>query len=519
MSAELTPSGKVAGTIVNALQRCGVTRVAFCPGSRNAPFAYALAQSDIHVEVFADERVAAFWALGVARAALGCAVFTTSGTAAAELHPAIEEAKHRGLTLIAITADRPYELRGVAANQTTDQIGLYGSSVDLESVIPADDPTPSRLASIAGMVDRCVAHPGPSHLNVSFREPLTPGNGAVPTLPEPPKRYAGKQVFPEWRDVVDPNLNTVIVAGDGADVSLLEADVPILAEPSANAPKRVDHVPLLLEALQAEVQQIVVTGKPTLTRGISALLARGDVRKIVVGRKPHSDASSTAKVIVPGLSNVPVGDTRTTWDEASEAVEALLTGTVDGDLNLLSAARAVWDGSNGPLWLGPSNTIRAFDLAAFGVRQHVYSPRGLAGIDGNIAQPLGLASTLGTPIRVVMGDLTFNYDLNALTAQTNTDAQIIVLDDGGGSIFASLEHGEPEYAHLYEKFFAAKQNLDIAAAARACGWRSRVLTSIEELHKCVQDPIQGREVVVVPISRPACLIHKVKLAAQQILGF
>lgn len=507
MDSGLTPSAKVAGTIVSALVAAGVERVSFCPGSRNAPFAYALAaEPRLETQVFADERAGAFWALGVARTGEPGVVFTTSGTAAAELHPALEEAKHIGATLVAITADRPWELRNRGANQTTEQMGLYGTTVGTEFEIPAEDPTEDLRRSIAGTVARALNHRGPSHLNVAFREPLTPGAGPLPEMPLTQFWTPATQPVP-WDEVVDPEKETVVVAGDGADQRVLEAGLPILAEPSANAGRRVDHVPLLIDTLGADVEQVVVTGKPTLTRSLARLLRRSDIRKIVVGTTAI-DPSSTAEVVVPALSQVPTEVVDDRWQEAARRIESRFVQTIDKDLNLLSAARTIWDGP-GALWLGPSNTIRAFDIAAAGGRQGVYSPRGLAGIDGNISQALGVAAALGEPVRVVLGDLTFAYDLNVLGAQTDVPLQVVIFADGGGSIFASLEHGEPQYANLYEKFFAAPQRLDIIQVAGGFGWQARTIASIEELRKAMSTPVSDREIIVVPLPRPDVLLRKV----------
>ncbi|WP_253182585.1 thiamine pyrophosphate-binding protein, partial [Jiangella alba] len=182
----MNPSTWAARTLVTELVRAGVRHVVLAPGSRSAPLAHALAtasaRGDLRLHVRVDERAAAFTALGLARVAGPVAVVTTSGTAAANLHPAVLEASHAGVPLLLLTADRPHELRGTGANQTTDQVRLFGSAVRFFADVPAPYGRPGEDGDLRALLARALAaavgtrsgDPGPVHLDLAYREPLVP---------------------------------------------------------------------------------------------------------------------------------------------------------------------------------------------------------------------------------------------------------------------------------------------------------------------------------------------------------
>ncbi|GHS85610.1 hypothetical protein AGMMS50218_03600 [Actinomycetota bacterium] len=371
--AAAPPAVTAARTLVQALAALGVRDVVLAPGSRSAPLAYALADADlpadrrpagapaVRLHVRVDERSAAFLALGLAKvgAATGdlhpVAVVTTSGTAAANLHPAVLEASHSGLPLLLLTADRPHELRGTGANQTTDQVRLFGTAVRMSADVPAPTGRPGEDRDLRHLLSRAVAaalgsrtgDPGPVHLDLAYREPLVPAGqpwpapssvglvrlpvavpvavpAAVPVAvpvdgsgtavpgsahggPEPRGGESWGGV--SWgAEVQDPGVQpdeslpgqlpdeplTVVVAGDGAgDVARRVAEArgwPLLAEPSSGArsgPAAIGAYRLLLDlpAFGGRVRRTVVLGRPTLSRPVSALLARDDVEVVVIA--PH----------------------------------------------------------------------------------------------------------------------------------------------------------------------------------------------------------------------------------------
>ncbi|WP_099331735.1 2-succinyl-5-enolpyruvyl-6-hydroxy-3-cyclohexene-1-carboxylic-acid synthase [Actinomyces minihominis] len=558
MTASLPPSLQAAHRVVEALIGSGTRDFAYCPGSRNAPFAYVLARAEaagrVRVHTFAEERGAAFWALGAAQALGGktpVAVLTTSGTAVAELHPALEEAAHQGLPVVAVTADRPFEMSAVGASQSTRQQGLLASAVIAEVDIPAD----SSGSAIQNRVFRVLARtlglggrPGPAHLNVALRDPLVPEDMETYFAPESPEGDAASaknpalfaltrecvpQSFPLWDEVVNPQLRTVVVAGAveprGQDIarSVVEQaalrGLPLLAEPSSgvtDSPNWIAHQPWLLERLADEVEQVIVVGKPTLSRPVARLLSREDMRIVVIADHEQWPGSGHGETtVVPGLraSKGEVDSTGGSWLArwqlvAREADDVLVRHDLDGELDYLTAARAIWSADpKVDLWLGASNTVRAFDLGVSAPgRTGVFTNRGLAGIDGSISSALGVQAMRGRPLRAVMGDLTFTYDLPSLAARPGTppDLQLIVFDDGGGSIFASLEHGQaPE--QIYERYFAVPQQLDIIQVAQACGWNARDITTLNQFEAALADPVQGRSLLHLKVPRPAGLFKRI----------
>src|SRR4051812_40377682 len=291
------PSTLLARLTVEALRVGGVRHVVLCPGSRSAPLAYALGASEaVRLHVRHDERVAAFTALGAAGA-----VVTTSGTAAANLHPAVLEAHHANRPLVVVTADRPRELRGTWANQTSElQAGLFGAAVrgrlDLADTDAAKDPPAAAKALLEVLAAARGPRPGPVHLDLGFTDPLVPDDDedgpvddaapdGVVAAPAPDASPAGPGVA-----VLTPGPRTVLVAGDGAQPGVAElaaaAGWPLLAEPSSGVAgqRSVAAYRLLLELpeLGGEVERVVAAGRPTLSRPVTRLLARPEVDVVLL---------------------------------------------------------------------------------------------------------------------------------------------------------------------------------------------------------------------------------------------
>lgn len=518
------PSALAAREIVTALVAQGVRDVVLAPGSRSAPLAYALAAAEaagwltVHVRI--DERVAGFVALGIAHER-PAAVVTTSGTAVANLHPAVLEAHHARRPLIVLSADRPHELRGVGANQTTDQVGLFGGAVRLTVDVPAADGEPRGVRSA---VVRAVTAatgvrggvPGPVHLDLAFRDPLVPARAWTPDVDRPD---AAPGVLPSGRPSgaaypVRGPRGTVVVAGDGAGpgaAELAEAGGwPLLAEPSSGARHGTTAIAgyrVALRELGDEIEQVLVLGRPTLSRDISQLLARSDLQVVVI--EPQGDwvdvAGAAAVVACTAEVEDPSADPGwlSRWRTAGERARAeLLSGDRLTGAAVLAAVLAPEHPS--AVVLGSSMTVRHADAAgpvgAGFTSSRVVANRGLAGIDGTISTATGLALATREPVRVVVGDLTFLHDVGGLARgshEREVDLQVIVLDDGGGGIFATLEHGRPEHAAVYPRYFGTPQQVDLAALARGYGADHHLVRSTAELTRALAAPVRGRSVIQV----------------------
>ncbi|MFH5822007.1 2-succinyl-5-enolpyruvyl-6-hydroxy-3-cyclohexene-1-carboxylic-acid synthase [Georgenia sp. AZ-5] len=550
----LEPSTATARELVTALVAHGVHDVVLAPGSRSAPLAYALQSAEaagwlrLHVRI--DERVAGFVALGLARAtaspsARPVAVVTTSGTAVANLHPAVLEASHSGLPLVVVSADRPHEMRGTGANQTTDQVGIFGSATRSAVDVPAGAPGGPRLEQV---VTRALAaaqglrtnHPGPVHLNVALRDPLAPAAPWAPGAPPQPRHVVAPAARP-GAVVLPPGPRTVVVAGDGAGAEARAVAEgggwPLLAEPTSGARAGANAVGpyrlLLAEpGLGGAVERVVLFGHPTLSRPVTGLLSRKGVEVVVVApRGPWTDVAGTAAHVVGAVEPRGRDDDEwlTRWRRAGKAAQAavdeVLTASgrpLDGLLLARHVARAAGRGDEPrALVVGSSNTVRDLDLVAApwdaATLPVAVANRGLAGIDGTISTATGLALGLEEPVRAVMGDLTFLHDAGGLlrgTLEDEVDLQVVVLNDGGGGIFATLEHGAPERADQFERIFGTPQAVDVAALAAAYGARHVRVEDGGELRTALADPVRGRSVLEVPVDRREVRAQRSALAGQ-----
>ena len=550
------PSVDTASAILASLDALGLTHVLYCPGSRSAPFAYALEAGAFSGDARAvlDERGAGFMAVGLARTGALPAVVVTSGTAVAELAPAVLEASHARLPLLVVSADRPGELRGVGASQATDQSRLFGThvraQVDLE---PQEAST-----TLVGHLTRCVAAacgaptgtPGPVQINVAFRDPLTPASPASPPasgdeagasfVPRPTRVLPASPVSARWEDVVGSAAAGLIVAGEGASPRAREwsraSGFPLLAEPASGAWAGGGVTPfeqsLVCSPLGREVDTVVVTGRPTLSRPVHALLARPEVRVILVDpHAPWVDVSGNASVVVADLepAREPIRAAQAEWAsrvrdaarDAGERIDSLLAA--GSGRTMLDLARAVAASTSGPLVLGASNPVRAFDLAVPTLEGRVvHSNRGQAGIDGTIATAVGIAvgagyageatAPAGERVTAVMGDLTACHDASslALAAAVRAHLDIIVADDRGGGIFATLEHGRATTPEAYDRWFGVAQDVDYEALAAAYRLAFARVDNPAQLARVLETPQAGPRLVHVPVERGAHLYGTIR---------
>ena len=548
------PSVDTARAILSTLDALGVTHVLYCPGSRSAPFAYALESGSFsgHARAVLDERGAGFLAVGLARGGALPAIVVTSGTAVAELTPAVLEASHARLPLIVLSADRPGELRGVGASQATDQAGFFGTHVRASIDLEPQEASPSLVGHLARAVAAACGAPsvapGPVQINVAFRDPLTPVGPACDCgaeagssfVPRPPLVLRAPAVPERWEDAVGPAAAGLIVAGEGASPRAREwsraSGFPLLAEPASGAWKDGGVTPfeqsLVASPLGREVDAVVVTGRPTLSRPIQALLACPGVRVVVVdAHAPWVDISGNASVVVADLEPARelIRAAQAEWAsrvrdaarEVGERIDSLLAS--GSGRTMLDLARSVAASTSGPLVLGASNPVRAFDLAVPTLEGRiVHSNRGQAGIDGTVATAVGIcmgsgyageaSAPAGERVTAVMGDLTACHDASSLALAASVDAHldIIVADDQGGGIFATLEHGRAASADAYDRWFGLAQSVDYEALAAAYGVAFARADAPRELESLLADPVAGPRLIHAPVERAAHLYPAIR---------
>ncbi|MDF1606124.1 2-succinyl-5-enolpyruvyl-6-hydroxy-3-cyclohexene-1-carboxylic-acid synthase [Nocardioides sp. YIM 152315] len=501
----------LARAVLTALIEGGVTEVVVAPGSRNAPLSFAAYDAAgaglVRLHTRIDERSAGFLALGLSKNGRRAAVVCTSGTGVANLHPAVLEAAHADVGLVVVTADRPARLRGTNANQTTDQVGVFGPLVATQDASVAID----------------LGTTGPVHLNVPLDEPLVPEGRWTPTLTAPDvARTGGQQHLPSI--AVGPR--TVVVAGDDAGpparVLAQEAGWPLLAEPTSGSRTGDNAIRtyrlLLGTALGDRIERVVVCGRPTLSRPVTRLLSRSDVEVVdtptrgVWSERPF--AVDHRLPVVPAAAGADTSGWLEEWREADRSVSRRLDALLAAEPDLTpyevagAVARALPAG--GLLVVGASSPIRDLDLMVpryeVGARRKVIANRGLSGIDGVVSTAIGAALARPGSSRAfaLVGDVTFLHDANGLVigpAEPVPDLTIVVVNDDGGSIFTMLEQGAAEYAPQYERLFGTPHGVDLGAlcaATRTPHWR---VGSLPELEQALASPNGGLEVVEVGVRR------------------
>jgi 2-succinyl-5-enolpyruvyl-6-hydroxy-3-cyclohexene-1-carboxylate synthase len=542
----VNPSTAFARVLVDELLRGGVTDAVLAPGSRSASVALALAAAEragrlrLHVRI--DERTAAFLALGLAKASgRPVPVLTTSGTAAAHLHAAVLEADASGIPLLALTADRPPELRGTGANQTIDQRGLYGGAVrwaaDVGVPEAGREAAQNRywrsLVAKALVVARGAvsADPGPVHLNLALREPLLPEDDDPAELTAP---WAGRADSAPWTEAGEPAPaaprragrpvgRTLVVVGDGTVLPAENASAladrrgwPLIAEPSSGTWGHRGSLrggALLLGAADwlaaHRPDRVVVVGRPTLSRPVSALLADPAVRvEIGTSSSRWADAGRNSSLVGRDLAAPePSAPVLPEWFESWQRAAARVGSAIDEVLDaspVLTAARLARDTvaalpSGALLVLGSSTPVRDVDRLA--VPRHditVLANRGVAGIDGTVSTAVGAALAHGGPAFALMGDLTFLHDLTGLLlgeGDAVPDLTVVVPDNDGGGIFAQLEPGEARYARDYRRVFGTPHGRDLVAVAQGLGWAATRVSSPGALGAALA--LGGPRVVVV----------------------
>ncbi|HWJ81927.1 MAG TPA: 2-succinyl-5-enolpyruvyl-6-hydroxy-3-cyclohexene-1-carboxylic-acid synthase [Nocardioides sp.] len=520
---------ELGAEVVERLVAAGVGEVVVAPGSRNAPIsmaAWAAAQAGrlrLHTRI--DERSAGFLALGLTKVGARAAVVCTSGTAVANLHPAVLEAAHAGVPVVVVTADRPARLRATGANQTTDQVGIFGPLVDSHDVATLDE-----LDAVPWGGD------GPVHVNVQLDLPLVPNHrstGDSPGLsgtavpdnhPEAPDKAENRRSTGDSPSKVRTGPRTVVVAGDDAGPparTLAErAGWPLLAEPSSGARTGANAIRtyrlLLGGPLGAEIERVVVLGRPTLSRPVTRLLEDPAVEVLVVPGRGVWPVRPSRATVLDGVPDAePDGtDWLVRWQQADRDLGRQVDRLVAAEPALtpyaVAAAVSAAVPPDGLLVVGASSPIRDLDVmgrpTTVGERRKVIANRGLAGIDGTISTAIGAA--LGRPrsarVLALMGDVTFLHDQSSLVLgpdEPRPDLTVVVVNDDGGSIFAMLEQGAPEHAASYERLFGTPHGVDLAALCAATRTPHLRVTSRPELEQALAGPNGGVEVVEAVVSR------------------
>jgi 2-succinyl-5-enolpyruvyl-6-hydroxy-3-cyclohexene-1-carboxylate synthase len=502
-----------SANLLAALSELEVEEVFLSPGSRSQSLAIAAQQlhdaNRLVLRVRIDERSMAFTALGAAKASgRPVAIITTSGTAVGNLLPAVMEASHSGVPLILLTADRPAELRGVGANQTTNQVGIFGDSVrsctDIEAPTePVDTNFVKQLAekTVATALGINQSSAGPVHLNLCFREPLSSAEPNASDL-YPGASLSEQENYKPTFAILSGEKNTILVAGAEAGVEALEAAEafgwPVFAEPSSRCRIGANAIigyPALLEEekdLTDAIARVVVYGKPTLSRQVQKLLARKDIELVVIKSKlmgPFNPYGNAAEIVDEVTVNGEVSnDWLARWRVAAH--NWLSVQETSKSLDRRQVIETVYDVSeiDDTIVLGASRMIREADTWAPAKAIQVFANRGLSGIDGTIATATGIAlGGEGSFTRAIIGDLTLIHDASSMIEDSEEDLnlQLIMVNDQGGSLFEKLEVKNIVEESVFDRVFRAGQKVDYWSLANAYGFSYFCPTNEIELREAL----------------------------------
>lgn len=543
---------RAAGRFWAELAACGVTEVVVSPGSRSAPLTVtARNQEGLRVTVQLDERVAGFCALGMAKASgRPTALVCTSGTAAANLLPAVVEAHHSGVPLVVCTADRPPELRDAGAGQTIDQIKLYGDHMRWFAETPCDVDEPdyfARLAVRAATTASAGPDPGPVHLNWPFRKPLEP-QGSIPRI----RAEIGRPAV-QVRPLVEADVKAVsrlagrkglIVAGamdwndPGAAAIVAFAEAagwPVVADAGSQlrgrGPLVLDGVEWVLGRTDLAPDLLVCIGGPPSNRKVIDFAAScgASDRLLVDPRRRWEDPSfgwtealASDPVALLGAAAGRMASAEDAWAvswieaaaDAWDRVEAALG--VDGLLEPLLATTLLRV-LPPEVALYASSSMPVRDVTSFwpsdALPRRVLVNRGANGIDGVISSALGAALATGQPVAALVGDVALLHDVGGLSAASRSDADltVVVPNNDGGGIFSLLPVAECGFDVFFEELFHTPHGTNLGELAKGLGVNFCRAEQADELIEAVTEAT-GVTVIEVPIDHGSALKQRQQLA-------
>jgi 2-succinyl-5-enolpyruvyl-6-hydroxy-3-cyclohexene-1-carboxylate synthase len=528
-------SATFGAALVDEWQALGVRLAVVSPGSRSTPMALAVAESSLRVEVFHDERSAAFAALGAAKATgVPTLLLCTSGTAAVNFHPAVVEASYAQVPLIVVTADRPPELQGVGAPQTIDQRRLFGTAVrEFIDTGVADD---ERRHEWRGTATR--ETPGPVHVNVAFREPLVGTVGALPPrAAQAPSRQqaASRRLATAQLSDLSSRLagrRGIIVAGAGrtpaAQVHALAARLawPVISDPLAGTrsehPRAVRHADALLRdadlARRLRPQAVLRFGALPASKVVNGFLRDCAAETIALtDTPPLADPDRCASLHLVTDTDAACRDLASlvepcdpawleVWNHAELAARSVIAAMLDDEAVLSEPGIARTVAASLPvgaqLFVSSSMPVRDLEWYA-GSTDHlvVLGNRGANGIDGVVSSALGAAIGAGRTTGLLIGDVAFLHDSNGLLglAARGVDLRIVVVDNRGGGIFSFLPQRASMPTERFEQLFGTPHSADLGALAAAHGVAHSAVRSTTQLREAISEP--GPRVVTVRTDR------------------
>lgn len=539
------PSTALAVTLIDELIRNGIRRFVIAPGSRSASLASAVAgRSDADLTVAIDERSAGFHALGMGKAGAPAAVIVTSGTAGANLLPAVVEAEMSRTPLIVLTADRPPEQREVGANQTIDQVGLFGGHVRwfFEMGVAEDRSGSNGLwrSTVCRAVEEAAGErPGPIHINLAFREPLVPlsDDGRV-TSPVFESLTDGRADGSAWTRRISASTpsspvpselaaierGVVVVGAGGIDPGVADRLAamlgwPLIAEPTAGwrPAQSISTAHLLASHPEFSSRHrpgvALVLGRPGLSRPLARLLE--GVPTMVSDGNAWSDPGRSAGWRLVGIPYVDAealpardGGWRRAWFDAERTARTALDAALDrlAGVSEMRVARDTARAAGSTLVVASSMPVRDLDIVMEPGDTRIVSNRGASGIDGFVSTVLGVAAVQASAVALA-GDLSMLHDQNGLLIDRRPDAVFVVVDNNGGGIFSFLP--QASLPGTFERLFGTPhgRSFERYAAFHGAGYQrveaaDGLVPAIETAHRA-----GGVQLVVVETDRAHNVEH------------
>ncbi len=551
----------VAATIVDELVRNGVSVACLSPGSRSTPLALALLRSsEMKCQVLLDERSSGFFALGSAKVSKNpVVVLTTSGTAAAELSPAVVEASQSGVSLIIITADRPLELYGTGSAQTIDQTQLYAGYLRSRRLFDAG--STSSHAWLRSIISRLVLEsrgtlsaPGPVHLNVSFREPLITANQTVPNVLTAKNKGPWYQVFDfsqlhdttAFAELLLTQKRGLLIVGETNEPeaayvisellgwpTLVDARSPIVCRSTYSVSHHDTFVRIKELAHELEPSFVLYLGRPQASKALASFIGTnrelttknrvlvfsgspagfdpdGSVDGYVVGSMEHLVTALSRLEVETNICQEPNFTNKyLTYDRiARSVIEKLLQNKELGTEIALMYHVLNGLGPTDLLFVSASMPLR--DLENFGTKgsqtPQVFENRGVNGIDGILATFAGVMNAKvdfeSDSIAVLIaGDLAFLYDVSFLRefGQMVGNALIVVIDNNGGGIFSFLAQRKLLSDVEFEKLFGTPHNIDLGALITGFGIEATCVDNADQIPKLIAEQRQCANVRVAVV--------------------
>ncbi len=532
-----------AFAFVDGLAAAGVRHAVISPGSRSTPLVLACDRHPaISTRVLLDERSAAFFALGMAKAGgAPSAVIATSGSAPAHWLPAVVEAARASIPLLLLSADRPPEVQDWGANQTVDQQRLFGSHVRAfhQAAMPRD--TPQALAEVRLLGVKAAQRsrwpdPGPVHVNLPFAEPLVPMAPCSdwPHRPGPTHALARPRLQPP-RTLID-DLAGRLDAGPGllvcgpmdaapgfaraATELALRLSCPLLADPLSGLRFGPWHDERLLSRYDTflaagpppEPDWILRFGAAPVSKTLLQWLARSPAHQIVVRDDAHwpdpthtaalavrADPAGLCRDLCTAVTPRPAGGFARAWLAAEQTAAQVSPSSGESPFEDRIVAELIDTlPQDAVLFSANSQPVRQLDAWSGAGSRHlrILCNRGASGIDGNLATLLGIAATAQGPVVGLLGDLTVVHDLSSLSAAAELDAVLIVLNNGGGGIF---EHLPQAALSQFETYWLTPQRIALENAARLYGVAYRAVRQGRDFVPALQDALARPGVTLVEI--------------------